>query len=153
MPDYADTSWKMAPPALGAWALWNGPSPDGFVGQLWMRTTVTLTAEQAAKPGAVLDLGAVNEEDQTWINGKDVGASSFANRTQHAIRSGMLKEGVNVIATNIFCSWRNCGIRSPAENRAIPFGDGTSALLSNPWRYQEAGDAHRARSPWGPTTA
>src|SRR5678815_3744009 len=109
----------------------NGSSPDGFVGQMWMRTTVTLTAEQAAKSGAVLDLGAVNEEDETWINGKDVGASSFANRTQHAIRPGVLKEGVNVITTNIFCSWRNCGIRGPAENRAIHFGDGTSARLSN----------------------
>lgn len=152
MPDYDDTSWKTAPPALGAWALWNGTSPDGFVGQMWMRTTVTLTAEQAAKPGAALDLGAVNEEDETWINGKDVGASSFANRTQHAIRSGILKEGVNVIATNIFCSWRNCGIRGPAENRAIHFGDGTSARLSNPWRYQEVPDSRIApQLPWGPT--
>ena len=152
MPDYDDTSWKTAPPALGPWALWNGTSPDGFVGQMWIRTTVTLTAEQAAKPGAALDLGAVNEEDETWINGKDVGASSFANRTQHAIRSGILKEGVNVIATNIFCSWRNCGIRGPAENRAIHFGDGTSARLSNPWRYQEVPDSRIApQLPWGPT--
>lgn len=152
VPDYDDTSWKTAPPALGPWALWNGTSPDGFVGQMWMRTTVTLTAEQAAKPGAALDLGAVNEEDETWINGKDVGASSFANRTQHAIRSGILKEGVNVIATNIFRSWRNCGIRGPAENRAIHFGDGTSARLSNPWRYQEVPDSRIApQLPWGPT--
>ena len=83
MPEYDDSSWRTAPPALGAWALWNGTSPDGFVGQMWMRTTVTLTAEQAAKSGAVLDLGSVNEEDETWVNGKDVGASSFANRTQH----------------------------------------------------------------------
>ena len=132
--------------------MWNGTSPDGFVGQMWMRTTVTLTAEQAAKPGAVLDLGAVNEEDETWINGKDVGASSFANRTQHSIRAGVLKEGVNVIATNIFCSWRNCGIRGPAENRAIRFGDGTSAVLSNPWKYQEVPDTRIApQLPWGPT--
>jgi sialate O-acetylesterase len=152
MPDYADTSWKIAPPALGAWAMWNGTSPDGFVGQLWLRTTVTLTAEQAAKPGAVLDLSTVNEEDETWINGKDVGGSSFANRTQHSIRAGVLTQGVNVIATNIFCSWRNCGIRGPAENRAIRFGDGTSALLSNPWKYQEVPDARIApQLPWGPT--
>jgi sialate O-acetylesterase len=152
MPDYSDTSWKTAPAALGAWAMWNGTSPDGFVGQMWLRTTVTLTAEQAAKPGAVLDLGGVNEEDETWINGKDVGGSSFANRTQHAIRPGVLKDGVNVIATNIFCSWRNCGIRGPAENRAIRFADGTSVLLSNPWKYQEVADTRIApQLPWGPT--
>ena len=152
MPDYADTSWKTAPPGLGPWALWNGTSPDGFVGQMWLRTTVSLTAEQAAKRGAVLDLGAVNEEDETWISGKDLGASSFSNRTQHAIRPGVLKEGVNVIATNIFCSWRNCGIRGPAENRAIRFGDGTSVPLTNPWKYQEVPDTRIApQLPWGPT--
>jgi sialate O-acetylesterase len=150
--EYDDSSWKIAPPALGAWALWNGTSPDGFVGQMWMRTTVTLSADQAAKPGAVLDLSSVNEEDETWINGKDVGASSFANRTQHPIRSGVLKAGANVIATNIFCSWRNCGIRGPAENRAIRFGDGSSVPLSNSWRYREVPDASIGpQLPWGPT--
>jgi sialate O-acetylesterase len=152
MPDYEDASWRTAPPALGAWAMWNGTSPDGFVGQMWMRTTVTLTAEQAAKPGAVLDLGSVNEEDETWINGKDVGGSSFASRTQHQVRPGVLEEGTNVIATNIFCSWRNCGIRGPAENRAIRFADGTSVPLSNPWKYQEVSDTLIApQLPWGPT--
>ena len=83
MPEYNDTSWKTAPPALGAWALWNGTNPDGFVGQMWMRTTVTLTAEQAANAGAVLDLGSVNEEDETWVNGKDVGR--FVLRQSHAV--------------------------------------------------------------------
>jgi sialate O-acetylesterase len=152
MPEYNDSNWRTAPTALGAWAMWNGTSPDGFVGQMWMRTTVTLTAEQAAKPGAVLDLGSVNEEDETWINGLDVGASSFANRTQHPVRAGVLKQGVNVIATNIFCSWRNCGIRGPAENRAIRFADGSSVPLAGPWKYQEVSDTLIApQVPWGPT--
>ena len=77
MSEYDDSSWRTAPQALGAWASWNGSSPDGFVGQMWMRTTVTLTAEQAAKSGAALDLGSVNEEDETWVNGKDVGGILF----------------------------------------------------------------------------
>jgi len=150
--DYDDAPWKTAPPALGAWASWNGSSPDGFVGQMWMRTTVSLTADQAAKPGAVLDLGSVNEEDETWVNGRDVGASSFANRTQHQIRTGILKAGINVIATNIFCSWRNCGIRGAADTRAIRFADGTAVSLSNPWKYQEVSDTLIApQLPWGPT--
>jgi sialate O-acetylesterase len=150
--DYNDSGWKTAPTALGAWALWNGSNPDGFIGQMWMRTTVTLTAEQAAKPGAILDLGSVNEEDETWINGMDVGASSFANRTTHPVRPGVLKAGVNTIASNIFCSWRNCGIRGPAENRAIRFGDGSNVPLANPWKYQEVTDTLIApQLPWGVT--
>jgi sialate O-acetylesterase len=150
--EYNDASWEVAPVALGAWASWKGTNPDGFVGQMWMRTTVSLTAEQAAKPGAMLDLGSVNEEDETWINGKDVGASSFANRTQHNIRPGVLKAGMNVVSTNIFCSWRNCGIRGPGENRAIRFADGTSVPLSASWKYREVSDTLIApQLPWGPT--
>lgn len=150
--NFDDSKWNLAPAALGAWAMWNGSNPDGFVGQMWYRTTVTLTAEQAQKAGAVLDLSSVNEEDETWVNGMDVGASSFANRTQYALRPGVLKAGVNVIATNIFCSWRNCGIRGPAEQRAIRFADGTSVPLSNRWKYQEVPNGLIApQVPWGVT--
>ena len=147
---YDDRSWATAPPALGAWALWTGTNPDGFIGQMWMRTAVTLTPEQAAKPGAVIDLGSVNQEDETWLNGTYLGASSFGNRTRYAIEPGGLKAGVNVIATNIYCGWRDCGLRGPAENRAIRFGDGSSVALASPWKYQEVPDGLVGpRLPWG----
>jgi Carbohydrate esterase, sialic acid-specific acetylesterase len=64
MADYDDTPWRTAPPALGPWALWTGINPDGFIGQMWMRTTVTLTPEQAAKAGADTFRGAV------WYQGE-----------------------------------------------------------------------------------
>ena len=127
LPAYDEASWKTAPAALGAWALWNGTNPDGFIGQVWMRTTVMLTAAQASNTDASLDLGSVNQEDETWLNGTYLGASSFASRTRYRIEPGVLKPGVNVIATNIYCGWRNCGIRGPAEARAIRFADATSA--------------------------
>jgi len=149
--DFNDSSWKTAPPGLGPWALWNGSTnPDGFIGQMWMRTTVALTAEQAEKPGAMLDLGSVNQEDETWVNGKYVGASSFANRTRYAIPSGLLKAGLNVITTNVYCGWRDCGVRGPAENRAVRFADNSSVPLSSPWKYQEVPDGTIGpQLPWG----
>jgi sialate O-acetylesterase len=150
-PAYDGTSWKTAPAALGAWALWNGTNPDGFIGQVWMRTDVTLTADQAAKVDASLDLGSVNQEDETWLNGSYLGASSFARRTQYAIPPGVLKSGVNVIATNIYCGWRDCGMRGPAGDRAIRFGDGTSVPIAEPWRYLEVSDGWIGpQLPWGP---
>ena len=149
-PEYDDTSWRTAPPALGAWALWIGSNPDGFIGQMWMRTTVTLTAEQAAKPGAAVDLGSVNQEDETWVNGRYVGASSFSSRTRYELEPGSLKAGVNVIATSIYCGWRDCGLRGPAESRAVCFADSTSVPLANPWKYQEGPDGSIGpRLPWG----
>jgi sialate O-acetylesterase len=153
MPDYDDRSWKTAPPALGPWALWDGgTNPDGFIGQMWMRTTVTLTAEQAAKAGAQLDLGSVNQEDETWLNGRYLGASAFSNRTRYAIPAGVLKAGVNVVATNIYCGWRDCGLRGAAEARAIRFADDSSVPLSNPWKARQMPDGVVApRLPWGAT--
>ena len=151
--DFVDTSWQTAPPALGAWALWKGgTNPDGFIGNMWLRTTITLTAEQAATTGAMLDLGAVNQEDETWINGTFVGASSFAPRTRHSIPPGLLRAGTNVIVTNIYCGWRDCGMRGPAETRAVRFADNTSVPLSNPWKAREVPDGLVGpRLPWGAT--
>ncbi len=147
---YDDTSWKTAPAGLGAWALWNGTNPDGFIGQVWMRTTVTLTAEQAAKGDASLDLGAVNQEDETWLNGRYLGASSFASRTRYAIAPGVLTSGVNSIATNVYCGWRDCGMRGAAGDRAIRFADGTSVPIAGPWKYQEVSDGWIGpQLPWG----
>ncbi len=148
---YPANDWAVAPPTLGAWARWTGTSPDGFVGQMWLRTTVSLTAAQAAQP-AMLDLGAVNEEDESWVNGQGVGGTSWSQHARHDIPAGVLHAGDNVIVTNIFCSWRNCGMSGPAENRAIRFKDGSAALLSNPWRYAQAPDDLIApQIPWGPT--
>jgi len=115
-----------------------------------MRTTVTLTPEQAVKAGAVVELGSVNQEDETWVNGAYEGASSFANRTRYAIEPDGLKAGLNVIVTNVYCGWRDCGLRGPADNRAVRFADNTRVPLSNPWTYQEVADgAIGPRLPWG----
>jgi len=150
-PSYPVTDWKTAPAGLGAWASWTGSSPDGFVGQMWLRTSVELTAAQAAQP-ATLDLGAVNEEDQSWINGRGVGGTSWSRQALHEIPAGVLHAGTNTIVTNIFCSWRNCGMSGPPETRAIRLKDGSAVPLSNPWRYAEVPNGLIApQLPWGPT--
>jgi sialate O-acetylesterase len=132
--EYDDRTWVAAPPALGPWALWNGgTNPDGYIGQMWMRTTATLTAAQAAQPDPVLDLGAIGQEDETWVNGTYVGATSFASRTRYPLPSGLLKAGVNTIVTNIYCGWRDCGLRGPADTRGIRFGDGSAVALEAAW--------------------
>ncbi|HEX2758923.1 MAG TPA: carboxypeptidase-like regulatory domain-containing protein, partial [Rhizomicrobium sp.] len=147
---YSTSNWAEAPVALGPWALWNSDSPDGFIGQMWMRTSVNLTAAQAAQP-AVLDLGSVNEEDKSWVNGKGVGGTSWSRAARHEIPKGVLRAGENSITTNIFCSWRNCGMSGPAESRAIRFADGSSVPLSNIWRYAQVPDLIAPQIPWGPT--
>jgi len=149
-PSFDAGGWKVAPASLGAWALWEGASPDGFVGQMWMRTEVTLTAEQA-KQDAILDLGSVTEEDESWINGRGVGGTAGQPSARHAIPGGVLHAGVNTIVTNIFCSWRNCGLSGPAGARAVRLADGTTVPLSQSWRYAPMQpDEIAPQLPWGP---
>jgi sialate O-acetylesterase len=151
--DFDDSSWPVVPNPGIAWALWHGDNSDGFIGQMWLRTTIMLTAAQAAQ-ASNLDLGSVNEEDETWINGKDVGGTSFSNKAEHVVPPGVLKEGRNVIVSNIFCSWRNCGFRGPDENRVLRLADGGSVVLNNPWRYRQMSDKDDIIAPmipWGVT--
>src|SRR4051794_6179993 len=53
-------------------ALWETQSYEDVDGIGWYRTTVTLTAEEAAR-GARLVLGAIDDDDVTWVNGIEVG--------------------------------------------------------------------------------
>jgi sialate O-acetylesterase len=150
-PAYPTATWATAPEKLGPWALWTGTSPDGFVGQMWMRTTVRLTAAQAAQK-AVLDLGPVNEEDESWVDGHGVGGTSWAHQALHEIPAGVLHAGENTIATNIFCSWRGCGLTGGPETRAIRLADGSSVPLDQPWRYKALpADVIAPQIPWGKT--
>ncbi len=153
-----DTSaWPVAPAGLGPWYDWPGLSlPEGsaepgvgFVGQVWLTTHVTLTAEQAAQ-AATLDLGRVNEEEKSWVNGQGVGGSSQLPDARHELPHGLLHEGDNAITINIFCSWKNCGLTGPAATRAIHFADASSVLLDQPWRYQAVDKLIAPQIPWGP---
>ena len=62
------------------------------------------------------------EEDETWVNGTYVGASSFAPRTQLRLPAPACSNRASTSSRRMWaCGWRDCGIRGPAENRAIRF--------------------------------
>lgn len=148
-------NWAPAPSALGPWVGYPGQAVEGgepgvgYVGQMWLGTRVTLTPQQAAQ-AATLDLGRINEEDESWINGKGVGGTSQQPAALHAIPPGVLKPGENIVVTNIFCSWKNCGLSGAPETRAIRFADGASVVLNGPWRFKPAPEGIAPQLPWGP---
>jgi sialate O-acetylesterase len=79
-----------------------------------------------------------------------VGGSSLAPAATHRLPPGLLHAGENTVVTNIFCSWKNCGLSGPADSRAIRFDDGTSVTLAGPWFYQPVKDRIAVQLPWGP---
>lgn len=146
-------NWPLAPEGLGVWTEWKLPGFDHLIGHVWFRTSVTLTAAQAAQADA-LSLGTLTEEDQTWINGQFIASTfGYAEARNYALPAGALHAGVNDILVNVYCGWRGCGFFGPTEARAVKLKDGSSVPLSSAWRYQivPASVGTAPRIPWGVT--
>ncbi|HET8555401.1 MAG TPA: sialate O-acetylesterase [Rhodanobacteraceae bacterium] len=143
------TGWRKAPPGLGDWNVWGVPELAGFTGMVWFRTTVELSAAQAAK-GAVLSMGMVDEIDQTWVNGRAVGSAYIGTPRHYRLPQGLLHAGANTIVVNVLNTYREGGILGPASTRALHFDDGGSVPLDGTWTYRivpkSAGEPPTA--PW-----
>lgn len=136
-------------PAMTAWELWGVPELAAYDGMVWYGTRVTLTPAQAALR-ATLNLGNVDEADETWVNGVAVGASGSGDRS-YPLPAGVLKAGANTIIVNALDTYGNGGLYGPPEKRALTFADGSSvALDAGGWRYQmPSGDfGSPVRAPW-----
>jgi len=142
--------WRKAPAQLGAWERWGVPELAEFDGMVWYRTSVRLTAAQAAQ-GAVLALGPADEIDMTWVNGRGVGSTYGAGvGREYALPAGLLREGENTVVVNVLDTYRDGGLAGPASAHALRFADGSSAPLDGGWQYRvvppELGTPPRA--PW-----
>jgi sialate O-acetylesterase len=146
----AKVAWTDAPKGLGVWSTWGVPALEKDGGTVWFRTSVTLSAADAAR-GADLALGAITEEDTVWVNGKTVGTTTgYAAERKYAVPAGVLHEGKNDIVLNVYCGWRGCGLFGPANSRAIHFAGGSTVPLDGAWQYAIE-PASPPQVPWGPT--
>lgn len=140
--------WRKAPGELGPWERWNEPALADYNGMVWFRTTVELTAEQASQD-AVLELGAVDETDITWVNGRAVGSNyDPGSARRYPLPNGLLRAGDNKIVTNVLDTYREGGMSAPASAYRLRFGDGSSVPLKG-WEYrQTAAGESPPGAPW-----
>jgi sialate O-acetylesterase len=142
--------WRPVP-SLGFWDNWGEPKLVNYVGTVWYRTSVVLTEEQAAQ-GATLNLGAVDEVDETWVNGIAVGGGSGGDRT-YDLPSGTLHVGDNTIAVSVLNTYKFGGLIGPSAKQALRFTRGATAPLAGPWAYKidvPMSKARPPRAPWEP---
>jgi alpha-glucuronidase len=145
-------NWRAAPAELGHWENWGVPELASYNGIVWYRTTFTLNKAQAAQK-AQLSLGAIDEVDQTWVNGIPVGYTSGAGTDrQYDLAPVKLRTGENTIAIAALDTYATGGLYGPADKRAVRLADGTSIPLSG-WRYQIAPPNIEPvpRAPWEAT--
>jgi sialate O-acetylesterase len=148
----ADASWRFVP-HLAAWETWEGSGLDSFNGMVWFRTTVNLTAAQAAQP-AVLQLGAIEDVDQTFVNGRPIGntAEPGAPR-EYPLPTDALRAGANDVLINVLDTYGTGGLHGPTGRYAVRFADGTRVPLDQAWQYRSVDPrmGYPPRTPWEAT--
>jgi len=146
----AGAGWKPAPAQLGPWERWGVPALADYNGMVWYRTTVTLTAAQAAQE-AVLALGPADEVDMTWVNGQAVGSTYGAGSgREYRLPAGLLRPGKNTVVVNVLDTYREGGLSGPASLHSLHLADGSKLALDARWSYRIApeGIGEPPRAPW-----
>ncbi len=146
--DPGEAGWETMPQPWRNWKEWGDPRLAHYDGLVWFRTRVTLTPTQAAQP-ATFDTGAIDEEDQTWINGVPVGNSfGWGEPRAYAVPAGTLHPGTNLITLAVYSAWDKGGMFGPADAVRLRLGDGTRLALGEHWQFRQP-----ARNPGAPPHA
>jgi sialate O-acetylesterase len=146
----ASGDWRALPEPMRDWKTWGVPETANLNGMVWFTRVVTLSAAQAAQ-AARLSLGAIDEVDQTWVNGEPI-ANSFGWGAERSydVPAGVLHAGENTIVVNVLSTWDMGGMYGPPEHMQLAFANGEAAPLGGDWRYQlaPAGIGYPPRAPW-----
>ena len=122
-------------PRIGLWEQWGDPKFSDFNGAIWARNRFTLTPKQAAQ-GAMLSLGAIDDLDRTYVNGKVAGQTNqYDTPRNYKLQPGMLKAGENEIVSYVLDTGGGGGFWSPPETLKLTFADGSSKPLAEGWHY------------------
>lgn len=127
-------------PSLTFWDNW-GPEWKSWIGSAWLRERVTLTAAEAAE-SATLSLSAVDDMDETFVNGIPIGGRNDpANPRSYPVAKGVLKAGTNEIMVFVRNAWGQGGFAGPADKFALTFVDGHTTPLTSGWEYSRIADS------------
>ena len=131
-PSFNDSAWSHLK-ATGGWKDSDSADLKTFDGVVWLRTRVTLTADQAAKANE-LTLGPVDTFDTTWVNGQWVGSGGINwVWRDYQVPAGVFKAGENVIVLRVL---GNNGLTGTPDMRFVKTSDGQAIPLSPDWTYK-----------------
>jgi sialate O-acetylesterase len=143
--------WLPVPRGLGNWRDWGVPALGDFDGLVWFRTKITLTAAQAAAATS-LDLGPINQVDETWINGRAVGNTfGYGTERTYSLTPGLLlRAGDNILVVNVLSTYGGGGLLKGGASRSLRLAGGGSVPLDGLWEYRVAPSAfgYPPRPPW-----
>lgn len=123
-------------PVPGYWENSVAPGLDGVV---YVQKTFNLTPEQASSP-VTLHLGAIDDEDVTWLNGKEVARGSGYNTERHyKVEPSFLKPGENLLTIEITDGGGEGGFNGVPQQMIVETNDGNVSLAGD-WNYSIEAD-------------
>ena len=136
-PDLDDKSWK----AVQIPGRFQELGISDIPNLTWFRKEITLP-ETLPQGTARVYLGQVEKMDTTFVNGREVGASSWVENPRiYLVPNGVLKPGRNVIAIRLFKVKPGRGFLGKREELHLELGDGTVIPLAGGWKGKISVDA------------
>lgn len=110
-------------------------------GAVWFRKTFVVSEADAGK-SAHLSLGAIDDFDQTWVNGMKVGATGadtpnwWGHPREYPVPAGLLKAGENSVAVRVWDQTSAGGLVGQADQMRLAIDNGASVPLAGEWRFK-----------------
>ena len=129
--NFDDSAW----PTLNLPGLWEQQGLPYFDGIIYLRGSFTLTARQAADKTHLLLLGAIDDEDTVWLNGRKLGGTrGFDVKRKYRVPEGWVKEGKNTLVIKVTDTGGGGGFAGTAPEMVLTCGTG-AIPLSGIYRY------------------
>jgi sialate O-acetylesterase len=128
---------------------WEEAGMKGFDGVVWYTREFDVPAEWTGK-AAVLNLGAVDDWDSTWVNGEPVGHTDGWNVPRvYPLAAGLLKPGKNRVTVRVVDTGGNGGLWGPAEAMTVACPDVSNASLplDGDWQYRVSVNFRETKRP------
>ena len=120
---------------------WDNTALQNMDGSVWFRFEFELSGVDG-KP-ARLSLGAIDDQDITWINGVEVGrTNSYSERRVYEVPPGILKGGKNTIVVNVVDYTGGGGLYSESDLLFLEAG-GVKYSLAGDWQYAISVDSRQ----------
>jgi sialate O-acetylesterase len=127
----ADDQWA----TIRVPSFWEHEGYDGFDGVAWYRLSFTLSASEAATGGR-LSLGAIDDDDITWVNGVEIGRTAgYMPPRVYTLPPSALRAGRNVLAVQVTDGQGGGGIYSDSSLVYLEIG-GVRRPLAGAWKFK-----------------
>src|SRR5438045_3920206 len=126
-----DSQW----PQMQLPSLWEQKQLGDLDGIVWFRRTIDVSANDAGKE-AILELGMIDDNDVTYINGVKIGGiNSYNAYRKYTVPAGVLKAGKNAIAVRVEDTGGGGGIYGDSAAMKLTIGNDVTSMAGN-WAFK-----------------